>query len=66
MYTDTSISQCLLAVYMARLYWRVKKDDGKWTWRPVSVDGSHKEFWKIMDSLGLTLWDVETMWRKEE
>jgi len=52
--------------YMSgKLYWRYKKND-KWTWRPVTVDGDHKEFWKIMDSLGLTLWDVETMWREEE
>lgn len=25
-------------VYMARLYWRVKKD-GKWTWKPATVTG---------------------------
>lgn len=46
-----------------KLYWRYKKDE-KWTWRPVVVDGEFKEFHKILDSLGLTLWDIETM-RKE-
>jgi hypothetical protein len=51
--------------YMSgKLYWRYKKD-GNWTWRPVVVNGEFKEFHKILDSLGLTLWDIETM-REEE
>ena len=48
-----------------KLYWRIKKND-KWTWRPVVVDGEFKEFNKILDSLGLTLWDIETMRKEEE
>ena len=47
-----------------KLYWRYKKND-KWTWRPVVVDGKFTEFHRILDSLGLTLWDIETM-REEE
>ena len=43
-----------------KLYWRYKKGD-KWTWRPVVIDGEYKEFWKILDSLGITLWDIETI-----
>ena len=27
-----------LAVYMAKLYWRIKKN-GKWTWQPAKVTG---------------------------
>lgn len=23
---------------MAKLYWRVKKKDGKWTWRPLQLE----------------------------
>ena len=36
----TSITDNLLAVYMAMLYWRVKQANGKWTFRAAdwSVD----------------------------
>ena len=42
--TAVLISKCIqtfmytnpLAVYMAKLYWRIKKD-GKWTWKPANV-----------------------------
>ena len=50
---------------MAKLYWRVKKND-KWTWQPVRVDGEYTEFWKIMDTLGLTLFDIQTAWMEEQ
>jgi hypothetical protein len=43
----------------AKLYWRYKKE-GKWTWRPVQIKGSYTEFWKKLDELGITLWDIET------
>jgi hypothetical protein len=33
---NTSIREHLFAVYMAKLYWRVKKN-GKWTWTPAQV-----------------------------
>jgi hypothetical protein len=29
---------CIHRVYMAKLYWRVKRN-GKWTWRPATVTG---------------------------
>ena len=32
----TSIREHLFAVYMAKLYWRVKID-GRWTWRAANV-----------------------------
>jgi hypothetical protein len=57
---------------MAKLYWRIKRpickdgSGGYWTWRPVVVDGEFKEFNRILDSLGLTLWDIETMRQEEE
>ena len=50
---------------MAKLYWRVKLNE-KWTWRPVRVDEKYTEFWKIMDTLGLTLFDIQTEWMEEE
>ena len=47
-----------------KLYWR-KKIAGRWTWRPVVINGDYKEFHRIMDALDLSLWDIETMWRDE-
>jgi len=26
---------------MAKLYWRIKQDNGKWTWRAATVIASH-------------------------
>ena len=31
-----NISLCIHGVYMAKLYWRVKRD-GKWTWKPATM-----------------------------
>ncbi len=37
-----------LAVYMAKLYWRIKKD-GKWTWKPaVEIDRGCCEYVKVL------------------
>ena len=33
---DTFVQLCIHPVYMAKLYWRVKRD-GKWTWKPAEV-----------------------------
>ncbi len=42
-------------VYMARLYWRIKKKTGKWSWTPAIYDLHHG---KITHELGelVTLW----------
>ena len=50
---DQFICLCIHRVYMAKLYWRVKKND-KWTWRPVSP-----KLMQILNNLGLSLWDIE-------
>lgn len=34
---------CIHRVYMAKLYWRVKKN-GKWTWEPFTKDNSEASF----------------------
>lgn len=28
---------------MAKLYWRVKNEDGKWTWTPAQIDAWSEE-----------------------
>ena len=40
-----------------KLYWRLKKN-GKWTWRPVVLEGP--VFWNFLESKGYTLFDIET------
>lgn len=32
-----------IAVYMAKLYWRIKVN-GKWTWRAASIDTMNKGY----------------------
>ena len=44
-------SQCIHRVYMAKLYWRVKRD-GKWTWEAThrgnsKVDMNSKKFFNL-------------------
>lgn len=36
-FSDVFMYTRLLDVYMAKLYWRIKKE-GKWTWRSARVD----------------------------
>jgi hypothetical protein len=28
---------------MAKLYWRVKREDGRWTWTPATIDAWTEE-----------------------
>lgn len=48
--TNGFIFQCIHPVYMAKLYWRVKRD-GKWTWRPAGLRG--------IDKLWTTVWNYQ-------
>jgi hypothetical protein len=65
MYTNLYVYKAPRLFMSGKLYWRYKKDE-TWTWRPVVIDGEFKEFHRVMESLGLTLWDIETMRKEEE
>lgn len=32
-----------VGVYMVKLYWRIKKPNGRWTWKPAVIDAWTKD-----------------------
>lgn len=63
MYTNLYVYKAPPRYMTGKLYWRLKKND-KWTWVPVNLKSF--EFWDFLDSLGLSLWDIETKIVEEE